>query len=507
MARVAPADPTPAAPNDGYKWRVLITVVFGTFMSILNNTVINVALPTIQRVFQADIAAAQGVATYYALALGIVIPIAGWLADRYGIKRVYVGSLIAFTAASVLCSLAPSLDTLIAFRIIKGLGGGSLLPLGTALLFTAFPSEERGFALGIFGIPALFAPAVGPALGGYLVQYADWRYIFLINVPVGLVGIVIASRFLRERTNPRQSPFDLPGAILSAVGFGSLLYGLSNAATRGWTNPQVVPFLAVGVTTTLAFFLWQLRSDHPLLDVRLYQKPVYLLASALGWIAVVAFFGVAFLLPIYLQTLRGQTPFEAGLTLLPQAAAAVLSVPFTGRLYDRIGPRYVIAAGLIALSASTWGFVNLSETTPIWQIMALLAVRGFALGCVIQPTQATALSVVERDQLTRASSLTNVMRNVFQSFGLAILGTILQVQGSNGTGAANVSRASIVYSVSGYRAAYALAFALSLVGIVLALFLPSKIRRVPRAVPALEAKPAPESTSTASVQSSPTTGN
>jgi MFS transporter, DHA2 family, multidrug resistance protein len=468
--------------DDGYKWRVLFSVIFGTFMSILDNTVVNVALATLQKDFGASISHTQGVVTYYALSLGIIIPVAGFLADRFGIKRIYVISLVAFTSASALCGLAPSLNALIFFRILQGLGGGALLPLGTAMLFTAFPPHERGLALSVFGIPSLVAPALGPTLGGFLVQYVDWRFIFYINLPIGIVGALIASRNLRERKSATRAAFDLPGFILSVIGFGSVLYGLSNAATDGWTSSTVLGFLAIGIAALIAFTYVELRSPHPLLNVRFYQKPVYLLSSAVGWVSVVALFGATFLLPLYFQTLRGRTPFQTGLLLLPQAAAAVISIQFSGRLYDRIGPRYVVTAGLIMLAATTWGFTQITLTTPYVLICAQMAVRGFALACVMQPTQAAALSVIDRDVLTRASSLLSVMRSVFQSLGVAILGTVLQVRGTPATGFQGI------YTIGGYRDAYIVALGAALIGVVLAIFLPIKPRR-PAGAAAARAEP------------------
>jgi MFS transporter, DHA2 family, multidrug resistance protein len=468
--------------DDGYKWRVLFSVIFGTFMSILDNTVVNVALATLQKDFRASISHTQGVVTYYALSLGIIIPVAGFLADRFGIKRIYVISLVAFTSASALCGLAPSLNALIFFRILQGLGGGALLPLGTAMLFAAFPPHERGLALSVFGIPSLVAPALGPTLGGFLVEYVDWRFIFYINLPIGIIGALIASRNLRERKSATRAAFDLPGFILSVIGFGSVLYGLSNAATDGWTSSTVLGFLGIGIVALIAFTVVELRSPHPLLNVRFYQKPVYLLSSAVGWVSVVALFGATFLLPLYFQTLRGRTPFQTGLLLLPQAAAAVISIQFSGRLYDRIGPRYVVTAGLIMLAATTWGFTQITLTTPYVLICAQMAVRGFALACVMQPTQAAALSVIDRDVLTRASSLLSVMRSVFQSLGVAILGTVLQLRGTPLSGFRGV------YTIGGYRDAYIVALGAALVGVVLAIFLPIKPRR-PAGATAARAEP------------------
>ncbi len=489
--RAAPmASPATAAPDsaygddDGYKWRVLVSVIFGTFMSILDNTVVNVALATLQKDFGASISHVQGIVTYYALSLGIVIPVAGFLADRFGIKRIYVGSLIAFTTASALCGLAPSLNALIFFRILQGLGGGALLPLGTAMLFTAFPPHERGLALSIFGVPSLVAPALGPTLGGFLVQYVDWRFIFYINLPIGIIGAITASRNLRERKSATRTPFDLPGCVLSVIGFGSLLYGLSNTANDGWTSVKVVPYLATGILALIAFVIVELRSTHPLLNVRLYQKPLFLLASVLGWTSVIALFGAGFLLPLYLQTLRGRSPFEAGLLLLPQAVAAVISIQISGRLYDRIGPRYVVTAGLVVLVITTWGFVHISESTSFVMLCIQLALRGFALACVFQPTQAAALSVIDRDVLTRASSLLAVMRSVFQSLGVAILGTVLQIRGKPSGGFRGV------YAIGGYQVAFTVAFIAAILGVILAVFLPARPRRAAE-VPVSRAEPAP----------------
>jgi MFS transporter, DHA2 family, multidrug resistance protein len=244
----------------------------------------------------------------------------------------------------------------------------------------------------------------------------------------------------------------------------------------------VLGFLGIGIVALIAFTVVELRSPHPLLNVRFYQKPVYLLSSAVGWVSVVALFGATFLLPLYFQTLRGRTPFQTGLLLLPQAAAAVISIQFSGRLYDRIGPRYVVTAGLIMLAATTWGFTQITLTTPYVLICAQMAVRGFALACVMQPTQAAALSVIDRDVLTRASSLLSVMRSVFQSLGVAILGTVLQLRGTPLSGFRGV------YTIGGYRDAYIVALGAALVGVVLAIFLPIKPRR-PAGATAARAEP------------------
>src|SRR5579883_1484408 len=226
--------------GDRYKWWVLATVVFGAFVSILDSTIVNTALPTIQAIFHADLHLASYVATGYILAAGVVVPLSAFLANRFGIKKIYLGSLAAFTIGSVLCGLAPTITWLIVFRIVQGAGGAALFPLSFSLLFSTFPQEERGKANGIFGIPVLVAPALGPTLGGYISQYLDWRWVFYVNLPVGIIGVAMGLRFLREMQTRPGLRFDLGGFLLSAAGFGLLLFGLSNLAYDGWSSTTTV---------------------------------------------------------------------------------------------------------------------------------------------------------------------------------------------------------------------------------------------------------------------------
>jgi len=409
-----------------YKWQVVISVVFGTFMVIMDATVVNVALNTLQSTFNASINQVQWIISAYALALGIVTPLSGFLGDRFGLKKVWLISLGLFVIGSGLCALAPSLELLIVFRIIQGLGGGAALPLGTAMLFAAFPPEQRGLALGVFGIPLVLAPALGPVIGGAFVEYLDWRLIFLINIPIGGFGIWLGNQLLREQKGEGKQRFDLMGTITSVVGFGTLLYGLSSVSQDGWTAPNVLISLSVGLISLLAFGFIELTRDDGLVDLRLFKNPVFTMGSIVGWITVVAFFGAEFLLPLYLQVLRGLTPLQTGLLLLPLALTSGLLVPFTGTLYDKIGARPIVATGFVLLVVNTWQLSQIQADTSLWFIGFLLALRGVALACVIQPAQAVALSQVSRPKLPRASSLVNASRQIFQSLGVAVLASILQ---------------------------------------------------------------------------------
>ncbi len=421
-------------PN--YKWRVLFSVVFGTFMFVLDATAVNVAVPTFQRVFgvagqKASIDQVDGILTAYILALGIITPLAGYLSERFGIKRVYLTALTMFTLGSILCSFAPSLGWLVVFRALQGLGGGMLGPLGISLLFSAFPERERGLAFGVYGIPLVVAPASGPVLGGYFVQYWSWQYIFWINIPIGIVGVILGSIWLKEQRGSRAVKLDIPGVILSTISFGTLLYAIQRGSSVGWGSPFIISLLVVGVATLGALFMVELRTEDPLLDLRLFTKRSYAFASIVGWVSSVALFGAEFLLPIYLQTLRGQTPLQAGLLVLPLAIASGIVTPLAGALYNRIGGRWLIAAGSILLAINTWELAHIELNTPFIQLMGIIAIRGVALGLVLQTTLTTALSGLQPRQLPRASSLLTALRTVIQSFGVAMLGTILTNQLAN----------------------------------------------------------------------------
>ncbi len=353
----------PESRAGAYKWQVLAVVVVGSFMAALSTTMINLAITDLQNVFGTALSTMQWVVTGYLLSLAVAIPGVGWLANRVGIKRVYLTALAVFVTASFVCAFAPSIGALIAVRMLQGLGGAALQPLGQALLFQAWPEDRRGTATAFYGLPVLVAPAIGPTIGGYIVQYLDWRVIFLVNVPVGLFGLALGLRLLRERRTAVVTPFDLPGFLLSAPGLALLLYGLSDAATDGWGGGRVQATLALGLLLLIAFGVRALRARYLLLDLRLYTRRVFLSASLVSWVTYIALIGGSFLLPVYLQQLRGLTPLDAGL-LLPQGLALAVALPVAGRLYDRIGPRPVVVTGLVLVCAATYELGRLDTLTP-----------------------------------------------------------------------------------------------------------------------------------------------
>lgn len=494
MESVPTSPPTTEnTPDPGYKWRVLASVVVGLFMVILDSTVVNVALKTLQQHFSVSTNEAQWVISLYTLALGISTPLSGFLGDRFGIKRIYLTGIGMFVVGSFLCGISPSLLTLIIARGIQGVGGGIALPLGTALLFRAFPPRERGAAFGIFGIVLVFAPAIGPLLGGWLVDHDLLSWIFFLNLPIGLIGLTIGTRFLREAPGSANVHADIPGIILACAGFGSILFAASLAGEQGtgWGDLRVILFLTGGLLALAVFTIVELRVREPLLDLRLFGIPSFALANLAGTVGTIALFGAEFLLPLYLQILRGQTAFQAGLLLLPLAAASAVTTVIAGRISDRIGPRLPIVVGFLLITYNTYQLSQIQLDTSLNFIMFLLVLRGIAVGLIIQNTQVAALMDVPLPRLNRATPLVQATRQTMQSIGVAILATVLTsaitvslptTTGSGHTGApiSPAARAAIAQLyhqfqsqyITGLERAYLITCFIAIVTTILALFLP-----------------------------------
>ncbi len=415
-----------------YKWMVTLVVIFGAFMSILDQTIVNIAIPRLQSAFGANLNGVQWVLTAYILTQGVVTPITAFFADRFGTKRFYVIALALFTVGSALCGLAWNLPTLILFRILQGVGGASLFPLALTMLYREFPPQQRGLASGLFALAALLAPAIGPTLGGYFVTYVDWQWVFFVNVPIGIVGIILALVLLHEVRTGTQTRFDVPGFLLAATGLAAVLYGLSDASTDGWGSTIVLGSLIGGLVILSFFVVVELnrtqRGKQPLLDLRLFANGPFLSSNITNILITFAFFGGLFLFPVYLQNLRGLNALQAGLLLLPQALASIVSALVGGRLVDRFGVRVVVIPGLLLMAFASWQLTGLALDTPYSWLQVLFAIRGLALGLIIQPLSVSALSDIHPRQFAEATSLYTVLRFVSTSLGIAVLATQVQSQ-------------------------------------------------------------------------------
>ncbi|MFN8381182.1 MAG: MDR family MFS transporter [Anaerolineales bacterium] len=421
-------DSTSASKPTGLeqKWKVLISVMFGVFMVILDSTIVNIAFPTLRREFGATLSDAQWVISIYVLALGVTTPVSGYLADRFGIKRVYLLGIGIFALGSLLCGFSPSLGLLIVARALQGFGGGIALPLGPAQLYRAFPPKEQGTALGIFGLALVTAPALGPILGGWLVDLDIWRVIFFVNVPIGILGVFLGSRFLIDYRLDRRPLFDPLGLVTAVVGFGSVLYAATIAETSGWTGSTTLFWFGLGLATLALHVFIELKvAKEPMMNLRLFTNPTFLNASIVGYIATVALFGAEFLMPVYLQAFRGRTALDTGFILLAVAATSGLATPLAGRLFDKIGPRAIMFTGFVLLCINTWQLSKIQGSTPINYIVLLLALRGLAVGLTLQTSYVTALSSIPLNVLPRGSSLLNSTRSVVQAVSVAALATLL----------------------------------------------------------------------------------
>ena len=456
-ALLVPDPPAVSRERIPYKWKVLISVIFGVFMSTVDTTAVNVAFPTLRAMYGATLHQAQWIVSIYVMALGMATPVAGFLADRFGIKRIYVLGLVIFVLGSLAAGLAPTLGVLIVARAVKGFGGGIAMPCATAMLFRGFDRKELGLALGVFGLALLFAPALGPVLAGVLIDHHHWRWIFFINVPIGTLGIALAQRFLRERRAPRMPRWDGWGLVAACTGFGSLLYAASIVMERGWSSTEVVGALLLAAFALGILALVELRhAPDPLLDLRLFRKRTFLIATLVGYVTVVAFFGAEFLLPVYLQSVQGRSALDAGMALLPLALGAAVTMPLAGKAYDRIGPRALVVVGFALLLYNTWELSHLTATTSYRFILILMAIRGLALGIAVQTPFTAALATVSHDAAPRASSLVISTRLAVQAIGVAVLATLL----------------ASATDLQGFARAYGLTFVLAIGAFALGFVLP-----------------------------------
>lgn len=472
------ARPTGRAPRLGYEYKVGIVFLLGLFMELLDMTVVNVAIPTLQRDFNAQLAGIEWVVTGYLLGLAVFIPVAGFLADRFGSKRVFMLALAVFSGASLGAGLAWSLNSLIVFRLIQGVGGGMLTPVGTAMVFRAFPRDRRAIASAFVAVPAALAPALGPVLGAYLVEYQTWHWIFLLNVPLGILGLLLGWRWLHEdRVHPNHR-FDGRGFVLSSVGFGLLLFGLSQAATHDWLSAEVAGPVITGVLALAALAIVELHAAEPMLDVRLFGIRSFLTADSVIAASSALMMGGLFLIPLFLQGPGGETVLEI------RSRDVRAGIRDHGRdAPRREAPREgwvapFVIGGLALALLSSWMFTGITPAVDLMSVRIWLAVRGLGMAMVFVAGQLALFSDVPHARTARASSMFNVSRQVAASIGVALSATVLSGQLTANLAAAAGSSggpaAKLAAQVSAFQDAFWVSVVLAGVGIVASLFLPRR---------------------------------
>jgi len=407
-------------------------VVLGAIMSILDITVVNVALPTFQSDFGTpghEIAYSHvaWTVTAYTLALATVIPMTGWAADRFGTKRLYLTAIFLFTVGSALCATAWDINVLIGFRVLQGLGGGMLMPLGMTIMTRAAGPHRMGRLMAILGVPMLLGPILGPIIGGWLIQEASWHWIFLINVPLGAIAIVYAWTVLAKDTPEPSESFDFLGMALMSPGLALFLFGVSSLPQEGgdFSAPRVWVSMLIGVLLVVAFVWHSFRPAHPLLDLRLFTNRNLTVSIITMFLFAAAFFGGLLLVPTYFQEIRGESTLSAGLLVAPQGLGAMVTMPIAGRLVDKMPIGRIVPVGLALIVIGMFGLTQISETTPYGVIIPMLVVMGFGMGATMMPLFTSALKTLTAHEVARGSTLLNITQQISSSVGVALMSVVL----------------------------------------------------------------------------------
>ena len=416
----------PSTSLDAQLLRTALVVILGSIMSVLDTTIINVAIKELSRSFQASLVTTQWVSTGYTLALATTIPLAGWAADRFGTKRLYITSILLFLAGSALSGMAWSAQSLILFRVVQGLGGGMIMPAGMTILSHEAGPHRMGRVMGLVGVPMLLGPIIGPILGGWLVDDASWRWIFFVNIPIGLTAVLAAMFVLERDETKHHHTLDVLGLLLLSPGLALFVFGLAQmAATGSFSSLAGMGSLVGGLALVLGFILHARRSAGALIDVRLFTRRAVGTAALTTFLFGAAFFGVALLLPLYFQMVRGQSALHSGLLLAVQGLGAMVTMPISSRMTDKIGPGKIVLTGLTLFSIGVFGLSRLDSVTPFWQVELTLFFIGLGIGSTMMPAITAALVTLQRHEIARATSGLTVVQRVGGSIGTALLAVTL----------------------------------------------------------------------------------
>ncbi len=467
------------------KWVLPILVaLIGGFMSILDSSIVNVAISTMIQVYHTTAGQIEWVVTVYMLALGVVIPFSGWAGDKFGYKKVYLFALIMFTFGSFLCTISWSVSSLIVARVIQALGGGLLMPCMMTMVKKIVPPESFGIAMGVVGVALLIAPALGPTIGGYLVEYVGWKWIFTINIPIGIIGIILSFLFLPDFEKSKVKKLDLGGAVTAVIMLFSLLLALSKGSDWGWTSQNTLLLLLVSLASFITFVIIELRLSYPLLNIRIFRHRNFTAANITTLITTVGLFSGIFFVPLFLQTIKGLGALDTGLIMLPGALVSGLLMPVIGKLYDKAGPKPLAIFGIVSLALTTYLLHSIDVTTSNTTIIYWMILRGISMSFAAVSAQAASLDSASSTEVGDASAISNIISRVSGSLGIAALTSILTDRISHhaqiitatliAAGTDISSQTAQIQSssfVKGLDDIFMIASALTLIGLVPALFL------------------------------------
>jgi EmrB/QacA subfamily drug resistance transporter len=414
-----------AKPGDIKIGQLMTVIMLGAFIAILNQTLINVAIPHIMIDFNVSANVVQWLVTGYMLVNGVMIPITAFLIERFGSRRMFIIAMVLFTIGAMICALAPSFGVMMMGRVVQATGAGIIMPLMMTIILTVFPTEKRGMAMAMMGIVLIFAPAIGPTLSGWIVQTYTWRILFYIVLPISVIDIVLALLLLTNVTKISKVTFDFWGFLFSTIGFGGLLYAFSEAGSLGWSSGVVLVTLAIGVISLILFVWREFSVEEPMLNLRVFSYDIFTLTTIVGSIINMALFAAMILLPIYLQNIRGFTPLESGLLLLPGAVLMGIMQPIAGKIFDRSGARLLAIIGLVITTFTTWEFSKLTGDTSYAHVMLLYCMRMFGMSFLMMPVMTEGMNQLPRRLTAHGTATSNTMRQVAGSLGTALLVSVM----------------------------------------------------------------------------------
>lgn len=465
---------------------IMAVMILGSFVAILNQTLMNVALPVMMTDLNIDANTAQWLTTVYMLVNGILIPITAFLMERFTTRQLFMTSMTLFAIGTLICGLAPGFDMLIVGRVVQAIGAGIIMPLLTMVILTIFPVEQRGKAMGVIGIAMIFAPAVGPTLSGWVVENWSWRVLFFIVLPIAIIDIIVAFIFLKNVTKQTFPKLDILSVILSTIGFGFLLYGFSaagNPKSGGWGSTEVIITLAIGVVALVLFIWRQMVAKNPMLEFRVFKYPMFSLTTLINMIITMAMFAAMILVPIYLQNIRGFTPLQSGLLLLPGAILMGIMSPITGAIFDKIGARWLAVTGLVITVITTYMFSNLTDSMSYLTLILMYSARMFGMSMLMMPIMTAGLNALPQKWNAHGTAMVNTIRQVSGSIGTAILVTVMTNQTADHLKnmmikqhIAPTMKAKFVHAkgeamIQGINDAFVVATGLALLALILAFFI------------------------------------
>ncbi|GFP76492.1 MDR family MFS transporter [Clostridium fungisolvens] len=406
----------------------VLTIAIGMLLVMMDTTIMNVALPHIQSAFNTDLATSQWAITAYTLAMATVIPYSGWLSDRFSTKKVFGVAILFFTITSFLVSISTSIEKVILYRILQGLTGGIVGPIGIAMSFRIIPIEKRGSMMGVLGLPMLLAPTIGPALSGLLIKYYSWHTIFLINIPIGIISLMMIYLFLPSFEAKKNTKIDLKGAILSPLAFPILIYGVHVGSDKGWTTPLALTVLALGFMMLIIFIYVESTTKNPLLEVKVFKVAEFRKGIILMWLNQAAVFGSMLLIPLYLQNVRDYSSLQCGLMMVPQAVASFIGMTVGGRLFDKFGTKSAAIPGFLMTGFSLVLLAQITSTTSVTYLLACIILLGLGQGLVNMQVNNHALQSAPLNLITRVTPMSNELLQVINSFSIAFITAFLSNQ-------------------------------------------------------------------------------